>query len=821
MSCHISEAELASSKKNASLTDWKQALHPGAVIEVWSQGHLCFALVSSLYEKGVVANFIRVSSGEASVAPASKISFGEIISVWHHNITPTGPQAAVILAKDVEVGLNFLKNAMPRALDLSPLYLDLRRIPKSDPRAAQSASNISRHLFPMGPNASRSRRAAGTVACAILLATDNIRFKRAAPGMGWRALPPSVATARGRTSFVDMCKEVLEHPSSSSLKRQPTWTREQLEILRDIEIVAASGTAAHGTPATALEALGYELTDDGAAKLLLDIGYWATGSVQKHGGGTTQAKDEKRMSSILNLNLKNAEEENNMQISSSSKQDSNSTQDKVANDVRDWTFSPAILDEARELRDATRKKRMMLLKKRTGGQNRFRRNLFQPSKGDAVQVYCIDDKNSRFLDDALSVQVIEGGSVIRAALHITDVDQVVRHGSPIDDLARERGQSLYLPLKPLHMLPASAMDAASFSSTFPAEAITVMVDFDYENDVIRDWEVFASIIPPVKRLNYEQFDLALEKGAEAAQITEEQCEDLRQIARVAPLLAEKLDRRKGGRKQKSANRWLETYDDYESEARKDKSVASVRLVKKIDSISSKSRKVAQVIDFQTTGSHCAVGDMLTSAGSLIRQFAKENRAYLPENQGAFAYVSRCGTAPLRRYADLAIQRQIKCILFGRPPAGRRRMEDLRSWLTKRHAAAERIVAEKRRSALHDSLSDHCAQQCLVSGSEYAVLRGQVRGVSISKKGILHVDVNLNGTGLCTSATVSGQLLEQIVEKSGTKDSNNRGQKLNMTKKEAILACAKDVLQPRSRVRVQILNVNTMSQEIEATVIKAL
>lgn len=807
-----------------SETRWREALRPGAVIEVWSQGELRFGIVSDPYAKGVLASFIEVSSDCNLLGPGVKVSFGEIIAVWGDQLRPTGEDVTKQLTSDVRSGLKLLKVSLPRMLDLKKAYEDMRKLPKKHPKSMQTSAEVAQWVFGKQAGMARERKAAVTVATAILLASDTIRFKRAGPGQGWRALPASVAIARGRCSFVDMCKHILEQKAAGIVKKVPLWSRDHLEILRELEIYAASGSKAKGTAATALEALGYEPTDDGAARMLLDIEYWSTGTVETHGGGTTQAVAASiagaEMESWIDTRFaeisdkeKAMEKVRRYKLERLAQNESNRAQLSV----RDWTFPPDILAEARELRLTSRERRLNLLRSEGEPQNGVRRSLWDPEDPDQLRVYCIDDKASRFLDDALSVQLLEGGTVVRVAVHVADVDQVVKSGSAIDELARERGQSLYLPLKPLHMLPAAAMDAASFSSLVPTEAITVLVDFDMENDVIQNWEVFASIIPPVTRLNYEQFDAALDTDAAAAPISEKDCTNLRILAQTSPLLAERLDQRRLRRKQKPGGKRLYKNPNPSDDHEEAKGIASVRLVKRSEKGMGKGMKVAQVVDFRTTGSHVAVGELLTSAGSLIRQFARENRAHLPEDRGAAWYVARCGTAPLRRYADLAIQRQVKCVLFGRQPAGRRRMDELRLWLAKRQSAGERTVAERRRNALYDSLSNHCAQQCAASGTASATVRGQILNVGKTKRGFWQANVRLDGTGIDTRATIAPGLLTQmgVRGKRGSKEGDGD------IAAEGNSGSVERILQVRCKVRVEIESVDTASRRIKASVVDVL
>lgn len=473
--------------------------------------------------------------------------------MWPRHLSPSlvneesyaSPSPRALLA-DVGAGLRLIQTSRPRSLNLLKLYDSLRRLPKSDPRSRRTSFQLAPRMFPLFMKGSRERRAAATVATAVLLASDAVRFKRGEEGVGWRALPPSVAVSRSRCSFVDTCKRLLD-VSTPAKDRASPWTREHLEILRELEICAASGSDANGVAATALETLGYETTDDGAATLLLAIGYWATGTLENDGGGTTQETAPPTVTDMpaplkipafsdgsnrsRNVLLKSVagkrlgkngqttdvarsktrssetdagtvakgrpvvpgaaaaeaaaaatEESAAFQESKSEKGGKNGKDAAVSaaarQTLRDWTFTPAILAEARESRLEARERR----RRYVAGEATVvppRRSLIHGEDGrPPPRVYCIDDKNARFLDDALSIEILQPGRLVRVCVHVADVDETVRSGSSIDELAKERGQSLYLPLKPLHMLPAAAMDAASFDTSSPTEGITAVMDVD-------------------------------------------------------------------------------------------------------------------------------------------------------------------------------------------------------------------------------------------------------------------------------------------------------------------------------------------------------
>lgn len=798
--------------------DWKNDLQSGSIIEVWAKNGLKYAQVVSLYEQGVVALLAQPSEPIDMIASPVKISFGEIISVWPSHFVSSS-ESSFNLIDVISHGLVLLQKSGPRSLDASLVYGMMRKFPKNDKRGILTSFQISEILFPLGPDETLKRRASFAVASGLVIASDTIRFKRASPGRGWRALPPSVTVSRGRCSFVEICSDIINirrAPAEKGLHTNSSapvvWSRDHLDILRDLEIVAASGSVASGTVATTLLQLGYAPNDDGAATLLLDLNYWSTGPPKQ----SSTASNLQRKDQTSSANEVQTHSTKDVSLTPEIKQDPTMQE----GETREWTFSPEILAEARDIRSSARVRKLSYLTETSARHGKRRRSLLHPPDGHSVpRVYCIDEKSSRFLDDAMSVQLMEDGTVIRLGLHIADVDEIIKSGSALDEFAKERGQSLYLPLKPLHMLPAAAMDAASFNTSLPTEAITVMVDFDINDEVVRNWEVFPSIVPPVRKVNYEQFDIAMEQGAKVAQVSDEDLEDLKWISYVAPLLADKLDFRKATRRMRVSrsgdNRTQSGKDDEGTgEFFADRAVASVKLIKRWDRNRSKNSRVAEVVGFRATGSHQTVNNVLTCAGGLIRKFARENRAYLPEDRFAYLHSSRCGTAPLRRYCDLAVQRQIKCILYGRQPAGKRRMDELKIWLTKRQAVAERTLAERRRSALFESFSNFCSQKCAVVGSKNAIVRGIVRGVCVTKRSVLKVDVSLIGTGLSTTASVSDAIFAAICNESGRVA--GRG-----LKGEALLEAAQKAMRTNTEVQVEILEVNIKTYSIQACIVEVL
>jgi len=154
---------------------------------------------------------------------------------------------------------------------------------------------------------------------------------------------------------------------------------------------------------------------------------------------------------------------------------------------------------------------------------------------DLRQLICftVDPDEARDYDDAVSIQTSENGhSVI--GVHIADVSHFVPQGSALDEEARQRGTSVYLLDKVIHMLPPRL--AAEICTLAPGEdrlAISIFVEVD-GNGCRVDYRICESVIHSAGRLTYGQvqrvFDGDVGAVGAAAEFATE-LESMRQLAR--------------------------------------------------------------------------------------------------------------------------------------------------------------------------------------------------------------------------------------------------------------------------------------------------
>ena len=133
---------------------------------------------------------------------------------------------------------------------------------------------------------------------------------------------------------------------------------------------------------------------------------------------------------------------------------------------------------------------------------------------DLTHLACItiDDSDTTEIDDALSLEVIEGGH--RIGVHIADVTAVIAIGSELDREARERGTDIYLPERKMRMLPEALGDrACSLVAGKPRPAFSFLLEVDSLGQ-ITSVQLARTLIQVRERLTYEQADKALANPAE-------------------------------------------------------------------------------------------------------------------------------------------------------------------------------------------------------------------------------------------------------------------------------------------------------------------
>jgi ribonuclease R len=121
----------------------------------------------------------------------------------------------------------------------------------------------------------------------------------------------------------------------------------------------------------------------------------------------------------------------------------------------------------------------------------------------------IDPYNARDFDDAISLSKNEKGNW-ELMVHIADVAHFVPVGTPLDDEAKKRATSVYLPDRVIPMLPELISNhLASLQPDKVRLTKTALMEMTESGTIVHQ-EVFNSAIHNDQRLNYEQVDAYLQ-----------------------------------------------------------------------------------------------------------------------------------------------------------------------------------------------------------------------------------------------------------------------------------------------------------------------
>ena len=152
-----------------------------------------------------------------------------------------------------------------------------------------------------------------------------------------------------------------------------------------------------------------------------------------------------------------------------------------------------------------------------------------------LRMVTIDGEDAKDLDDAVSVQRIEGG--YRLGVHIADVSHYVREDSQLDKEAYERGTSVYLVNQVLPMLPAELSNGiCSLNAGEDRLAMSCIMDIDPSGKVYK-YEIHKSVIHVDQRMTYTAVNRILrDNDADDLQRYRALIEDFRLMKELADIL---------------------------------------------------------------------------------------------------------------------------------------------------------------------------------------------------------------------------------------------------------------------------------------------
>ncbi|MFH1131052.1 MAG: ribonuclease catalytic domain-containing protein [Pseudomonadota bacterium] len=127
-------------------------------------------------------------------------------------------------------------------------------------------------------------------------------------------------------------------------------------------------------------------------------------------------------------------------------------------------------------------------------------------------MFSIDDPDTREVDDALSI--CESDGFFRVDVDIANVASVVKAQDPIDIEALRRAATVYLPTKTFLMLPAKiSCEHCSLLQGQPRASLRTSIWFDHGGQVVKS-ELQCVQIEVQRRLSYEEADNLIANGTD-------------------------------------------------------------------------------------------------------------------------------------------------------------------------------------------------------------------------------------------------------------------------------------------------------------------
>lgn len=122
-----------------------------------------------------------------------------------------------------------------------------------------------------------------------------------------------------------------------------------------------------------------------------------------------------------------------------------------------------------------------------------------------VQAFSIDDSSTTEIDDALSVQGL-GSDSVRFGVHIAAPALAIQPGSAIDQLARSRYSTVYMPGHKLTMLPDEVVQAYTLIEGRECPAVSVYFQLDAATLAVQSVETKLERVAIAANLRHDQLD---------------------------------------------------------------------------------------------------------------------------------------------------------------------------------------------------------------------------------------------------------------------------------------------------------------------------
>ena len=122
-----------------------------------------------------------------------------------------------------------------------------------------------------------------------------------------------------------------------------------------------------------------------------------------------------------------------------------------------------------------------------------------------VQAFSIDDSQTTEIDDALSLQGLGSGTVT-LGIHIAAPGLAIRPDDAIDQVARHRLSTVYMPGHKITMLPDAVVQAYTLEAGRDCPAVSLYASFDETTLELKDNHTVLERVPIAHNLRHDQLD---------------------------------------------------------------------------------------------------------------------------------------------------------------------------------------------------------------------------------------------------------------------------------------------------------------------------
>ncbi|MDX3893783.1 ribonuclease catalytic domain-containing protein [Pusillimonas sp.] len=270
-----------------------------------------------------------------------------------------------------------------------------------------------------------------------------------------------------------------------------------------------------------------------------------------------------------------------------------------------------------------------------------------------VEAYSVDDASTTEVDDALSVQVVSD-EVVRVGVHIAAPGLAITRGNPLDDIARSRMSTVYVPGEKIPMLPQGLIQRFSLDAGAPRPALSLYVQANLATGEIIESETRVEMLQVRENLRLNTLDpLVTEEALDDPQAELPYGHWLRPLWRLAKALSAQRDTVRG--KTESNNR---VEYSFQLEGASDDPDSIVHIVPRrrnapLDRLVAEYMILANNLWGGLLAQHGVPGIYRSQQAGRVRMSTQS----LPhEAIGVPQYI--WSTSPLRRYVDLINQGQI-------------------------------------------------------------------------------------------------------------------------------------------------------------------